>query len=137
MDNQSSKYELKFAFNVPNTITAIRVVMAVVIAWLLLQGEFFAGGIVLVVAALTDWMDGFIARRLGQASLVGSLFDVVADELLFMPSLIIAVVAGLFSRVDGMMPLNPYLYAVPALAGGVVGQGSPSVRQDDRRTTWT
>lgn len=119
MDKQSPKQELKLAFNVPNTVTAVRVVLAAVIAWLLLQGEFFTAGIIIVIAALTDWLDGFLARRLGQSSLGGSLFDLVADELLFMPSLIIAVIAGLFSRVDGLMPFNPYPYAVPALAGGV------------------
>jgi len=111
--------ELKLSLNVPNVITAVRVVMAVIIAWLLWQGQFLAAGILIVIAAATDGLDGLLARRLGQSSLGGSLFDMVADELLFMPSLILAIIAGLFSRTDGMMPFNPYPYAVLALAGGV------------------
>jgi cardiolipin synthase len=118
-DNKAPKEELRLALNVPNVITAVRVVMAGIICWLLWRGEFLTAGILIVIAAATDGLDGFLARRLGQSSLGGSIFDMVADELLFMPSLILAIIAGLFSRTDGMMPFNPYPYAVLALAGGV------------------
>jgi phosphatidylglycerophosphate synthase len=111
--------ELKLSLNIPNAITAVRVVMAGVIAWLLWQGQFVAAGILIIIAAATDGLDGLLARRLGQSSLGGSIFDMVADQLLFIPSLILAIIAGLFSRADGLMPLNPYPYAVLALAGGV------------------
>src|SRR4030042_273841 len=117
--NQPLNPELKLTLNVPNVITAVRVVMAGIICWLLWRGQFLAAGILIVVAAATDGLDGLLARRLGQCSLGGSLFDMIADELLFMPSLILAIIAGLFSRTDGMMPFNPYPYAVLALAGGV------------------
>jgi phosphatidylglycerophosphate synthase len=120
--NKPSGQELKFTFNVPNTITTVRVVLAIVIAVLLILGsksEILAAGILLIFAAFTDFLDGFLARRLGQSSLVGSLFDIVADEILFMPSLILAIAAGLFLRTDGLMPFNPYPFAVPALAGGI------------------
>ena len=120
--NRASGQELKFALNVPNIITAVRVVLAIVIACLLFQGsksEILAAGVLLIIAASTDWLDGFLARRLGQSSLVGSLFDLVADEILFMPTLILAIAGGLFSRADALMPWNPYPYAIPALAGGV------------------
>jgi phosphatidylglycerophosphate synthase len=117
--NQAQNPELTFDLNVPNIITAIRVVLAGFAAWLLWQGEFLAAGILIVIAACTDGLDGLLARRLDQSSLGGSIFDMVADELLFMPCLILAIIAGLFARADGMMPLNPYPYAVLALAGGV------------------
>ena len=117
--DKAPNQELKLSLNVPNVITAVRVVMVGIICWLLWQGEFLAAGILIVIAAATDGLDGLMARRLGQSSLGGSLFDLVADELLFMPSLILAIIAGLFSRADGMMPFNPYPYAVLALAGGV------------------
>jgi phosphatidylglycerophosphate synthase len=116
---QASENELRLSLNVPNILTAVRVVMAGVIAWLLWQGEFFAAGTLIVIAAATDGLDGLLARRLGQSSLGGSLFDLVADQLLFMPSLILATAVGLFSKADGLLPFNPYPYVVFALAGGV------------------
>jgi len=118
-NNKASKEELRLSLNVPNIVTAVRVIMAGIICWLLWQGQFLAAGILILIAAATDGLDGLLARRLGQASLGGSLFDLVADEILFMPSLILAIIAGLFSRTDHLMPLNPYPYAVLALAGGV------------------
>ena len=94
---QASKEKLGLAFNVPNCLTAARVVMAGIVAWLLWQGEYLAAGILILVAAATDGLDGLLARRLGQSSLGGSLFDLVADEILFMPRLILATIAGLFA----------------------------------------
>jgi len=116
---ESSEQQLRLVLNVPNVVTALRVVLAGVIGWLMYQGEFLAAGILIIVAACTDGLDGLLARRLGQSSVGGSLFDLVADELFFMPTLILAIAAGLFSRTDHLMPFNPYPYAVLALAGGV------------------
>ena len=120
--NKTSEQELRLALNVPNTVTAVRVVLAIFIASLLYLGseaQILAAGILLVIAASTDWLDGFLARKLGQTSLGGSLLDLVSDQILFMPSLILAIANGLFSRADGLMPFNPYPYAVATLAGGV------------------
>ena len=118
MNNQTANKGLKSVLNIPNTVTTVRVVLSAVVAVLLLNSQFLAAGIVLVIAACTDWLDGFLARKLNRSGLFGSLFDMVADELLFMPNLIIAIIMGLFSRVNGLMPFNPYPYAVPAVAGG-------------------
>ncbi len=117
--NQPLNPELALDLNVPNIVTAIRVVMAGFTAWCLWQGQFLAAGILIVIAACTDGLDGLLARRLKQCSLGGSIFDMVADELLFMPSLTLAIIAGLFSRTNHLMPFTPYPYAVLALAGGV------------------
>jgi len=124
-------------FNVPNSITAFRVILAAVVAYLLYQAEphtIAAAGILLLVAAFTDTIDGFFARRLGQGSLGGALFDLVADEILFMPALVLAIRAGLFARTDDLVPLNPYLYAVPALAGGAAVISGVSIYLWKRRT---
>ncbi|MFC1967352.1 CDP-alcohol phosphatidyltransferase family protein [Chloroflexota bacterium] len=121
MSTQSTQ-DLRFSLNIPNAITFVRILLAIPIALLLIrkdEGSIMLAGVLLIVAALTDWLDGFLARRLGQATLVGSLLDIIADEILFMPSLLLAVTAGLFSRTAALMPLNPYPYVVPALAGGV------------------
>jgi len=128
---------LRLRLNVPNVVTASRVVLAAVIGYLLYLRQpetISAAAILLIVAALTDTADGIIARRMGQDTAAGALFDLVADELLFMPSLVLAIRAGLFARTDGLMPLNPYLYAVPALAGGVAVLTGIAVYLWKRRT---
>ena len=123
--------------NVPNCVTALRVVLAIVIGYLLYQrepGAVFAAAILLIVAAFTDTLDGILSRRLGQETPGGALFDLVADEILFMPSLVLTIAAGLFARTDGLVPLNPYLYAVPALAGGAAVLAGVGVYLWKRRT---
>jgi len=102
-------------FNLPNAVTAARVALTVAIIWLLVQGgaaQSLPAGILLIVAWATDGLDGFLARRLGQSTLGGALFDLVADRLLMTPILIISITAGLWSHTSGLMPLNPYPYAV-------------------------
>jgi cardiolipin synthase len=119
--SESSKQEIALVFNAPNAATAVRLVLAGVIAWLLYQGgpnEFFIAGILLLVAGITDGIDGFLARRLGQSTLGGSIFDLVTDQMLIMPTLILSVRAGLFAKADSLIPFNPYPYAVITLIAG-------------------
>jgi phosphatidylglycerophosphate synthase len=127
----------RLVLNVPNGVTGFRVVLAAVIAYLLYRAEphtIVAAGILLLIAAFTDTIDGFLARKLGQGTLGGALFDLVADEVLFMPAVVLATRAGLFARTDDLVPLNPYLYAIPALAGGVAVLSGVSIYLWKRRT---
>lgn len=110
---------LVLRFNVPNAVTMVRVALAIVIAWLLIRGgaeEVILVGILLVVAWATDALDGFLARRLGQSTLAGALFDMVADRLLMTPILILSIAEGLWWRTSSLMPFNPYPYAVLVVA---------------------
>ncbi len=100
--------------NVPNTITAMRIILAVIVAVLLIQatttGIIWAGSL-LLVAWGSDGLDGFLARRLKQQTLFGSLFDLVADRCVTTPVLIITIIGGYWQRTAGLMPFNPYPYA--------------------------
>src|SRR5947209_19820679 len=87
--------------NLPNALTLLRIffvplLVAVLveqnayIAWrgnTLIANEFLALGIFLV-AACTDLMDGYLARRWGQVTTVGTLLDPIADKLLISAALI-------------------------------------------------
>ena len=111
---------LSWHFNVPNGITTLRIVLAACIAWLLAvggTGQILLAGILLTIGWATDGLDGFLARRLGQSSLFGEVFDLIADRVLMTPTLILAVSTGIFARTAAFMPLNPYPYAVIVIAG--------------------
>lgn len=117
--NNSSDKVLSWSLNAPNAVTLARVVLAIVIAWLLLGGGatgILLAGILLIVAWVTDGLDGLLARRMGQSTLAGALFDLVADRVLMTPTLILAIAGGLWSGTAGLMPFNPYPYAIIVIA---------------------
>lgn len=77
--------------NLPNTITTLRVILAPLVAALLLQPRASArlvAGIVFLVAALSDLVDGALARRRGEITDFGKLVDPIADKLLLVATLV-------------------------------------------------
>lgn len=66
---------------IPNVISAVRIVLLPVFGVLLFVHQFWASIIVLLVVFLTDFADGFIARRFHQMSALGAWLDPVADRL--------------------------------------------------------
>ena len=69
---------------IPNAITVVRLLLLPVFVYLLFGAENrFAAGWLLLGIGATDWVDGYLARRLHQVSNVGKILDPVADRLLF------------------------------------------------------
>jgi cardiolipin synthase len=68
----------------PNLITLARLACLPVFLWLLFGREDrVAAAALLAVLGITDWVDGYLARHLGQVSELGKILDPVADRLLF------------------------------------------------------
>ena len=70
--------------NLPNTITWLRVVAALPIMLLLVDGSqslLWIAFVLMVFAEVTDGLDGYVARRSGQVSAVGKILDPMADSL--------------------------------------------------------
>ena len=77
---------------IPNLLTSFRIVaipLVVVIYYLPFGWAGQASGLLFGVAAVTDWFDGFLARRLGQTSKFGEFLDPIADKLLVSTVLIV------------------------------------------------
>lgn len=66
----------------PNLISLARLVAAPLVAWLLYGGRFRIALFVLLVAGLTDWLDGYSARKLGLTNRIGVVLDPMADKVL-------------------------------------------------------
>ncbi len=83
---------MKPAVNIPNILTGLRIVLipVLVVAYYLPGpwGHRIATG-VFVLAALTDWLDGYLARRLNQHSPLGAFLDPVADKLVVATALVL------------------------------------------------
>jgi cardiolipin synthase len=69
-------------FTIPNLFTAIRIVMTPFILYALARGHFLLGAWLFGGAALTDMLDGTVARRFGGETKFGAYLDPVADKFL-------------------------------------------------------
>ena len=79
---------------IPNVISVVRLAGVPLFLWLVLGPEEDGWALgVLMLSGVTDWLDGYLARRLHQTSKLGQVLDPVADRLY-----ILAVVIGLFLR---------------------------------------
>ena len=81
---------------IPNALSLARLLVLPVIYLDLVDGRLVRAFVLLVVFALTDWLDGYLARRLDQVSRFGTLLDPISDRALFLVVGIGFVMAGLF-----------------------------------------
>jgi cardiolipin synthase (CMP-forming) len=66
----------------PHLLTLIRLVASPFVAWLLFHSRFREALVIVLVAGLTDWFDGFAARRLHVSGQIGAIVDPLADKTL-------------------------------------------------------
>jgi cardiolipin synthase (CMP-forming) len=74
--------------HLPNALCVLRILLAIPVAWLLSQGEYAATLWVFAFAAVTDALDGFLAKRFGWESELGKALDPLADKILLVTSFI-------------------------------------------------
>lgn len=77
--------------NLPNAITILRLALVPVFAWLHLEDRSFAAMVVFAGAALSDGIDGLLARLLDQRTRLGAILDPIADKTLVATALILLV----------------------------------------------
>ena len=74
--------------NAPNMLTLLRVILIPLIVLLIGLNSFVAAGILFIVASLTDFLDGYLARKYNLITDFGKFLDPVADKLLVLTAMI-------------------------------------------------
>jgi len=112
---------------VPNLVSFVRLAAIPVFCWLVLgPEEWTAATILFALIALTDWVDGYLARRLDQVSKLGKALDPVADRLLIAAAVVVGLIAGIVPAVIGitLMVREVYMafvtFIVVSRRGGVL-----------------
>ncbi len=83
-------------WNLPNSLTILRVAMIpalIVACYIPWEYAHVLATVIFVLAAITDWLDGYLARKLGLTSNFGAFLDPVADKLIVATALILLVQA--------------------------------------------
>ncbi|HRD90326.1 MAG TPA: CDP-diacylglycerol--glycerol-3-phosphate 3-phosphatidyltransferase [Accumulibacter sp.] len=94
--------------NIPILLTWLRIILIPLLiavyylpeSWLRVGERDLAATLIFVVAAATDWLDGYLARRWQQTSAFGAFLDPVADKLMVAATLIVLVQLG---RLDAIL----------------------------------
>ena len=106
----TSRVSIKIPFNLPIVLTWLRIAAIPLFVavlyfpedWLTGQQANVVATVIFVLAALTDWLDGYLARRWNQSSAFGAFLDPVADKLMVAAALIVLVELG---RADAVVAL--------------------------------
>ena len=103
----------------PNLLTAARGLAAIPVVLAILNGWFAIALAIIIIAGITDGLDGLVARRTGQTSDFGRLLDPIADKVLLVAAFVAASVPG-----RGFEPLPMWLVALAILRDvGIVAAG--------------
>ncbi len=84
-------------WNIPNTLTMLRIALIpvfVIVFYVPTSGPKLLCTIIFGLAAITDWLDGYLARKLKQSSVFGAFLDPVADKLMIAVALVLLVQAN-------------------------------------------
>jgi cardiolipin synthase len=81
--------------NLPNLITTGRILLVPIVVWAITAGRYQTAFWLFVAAAISDAVDGFLAKRLGATSEFGAYLDPLADKALLMSIYVTLGIAGL------------------------------------------
>lgn len=108
-------------FNWPNLLTLGRIVaipLLVILFYLPVKWGHVAATVVFVIASMTDWLDGYLARYLQQSTKLGAFLDPVADKLMVSIALMLIVAEQTFRYVsvpDMVITIPTAITTIPAM----------------------
>jgi len=91
-------------WTVPNLLSLVRLALSVVVFTLIVRRADVAATLLFLLASTTDWVDGWYARRYGQVSRLGRIFDPLVDKVLICGAAILVA--------DPAGPLVPWMAVV-------------------------
>lgn len=108
------------ALNLPNMLTLVRILvipLLIIFFYLPTAWAHLAAAIIFATAAITDWLDGYLARYLQQSTKLGAFLDPVADKLMVGISLVLIVAEPTYRFINlpaSVTVIPPAVIAIPA-----------------------
>jgi CDP-diacylglycerol---glycerol-3-phosphate 3-phosphatidyltransferase len=69
-------------FNLPNQLTTLRLILSMILFGFLVWGWYMTSFVLFIIAAGTDWLDGYYARKYGMVTTLGRILDPFADKVI-------------------------------------------------------
>ena len=137
-------FSQSFGKRLPNILSVLRLLAVPVFVLLLIdptpQSRLWASGI-FMVASITDWLDGYIARVYKAESILGTLLDPLADKVMVMAALVMLAASPHEPRVPAWMVVvllaREFLVTGLRSLAAVKGMVVPASRWAKHKTAWT
>ena len=88
MSDEPPRKTFRDVMNVPNQLTSARLALSIVLFAFLAYEWYMWGFVLFIIAASTDWIDGYWARKYGQVTVLGRILDPFADKMIICGSFI-------------------------------------------------
>lgn len=92
-------------FTLPNVVSFARILLVGLLWWLLVGGHAAWAAVLLILMATTDWLDGWLARRLDQVTDLGAVLDPVGDGLMMASAVLGGMIKSWVPVVVGVLIL--------------------------------
>lgn len=89
---RQDRFDQARLINIANGLTAVRILLLPLFAWLLISGRPKEAVVVFVACGISDLLDGVLARWLHQRTLIGAYLDPIADKLLMATAFIVLAI---------------------------------------------
>ena len=104
-------------FTIPNYITFFRILLIPVYLYFFIQGDIFAAALFFAFSAVTDFLDGFVARKFDLKSKSGKLLDPLADKLTIISILLVLIYLDIIPKLLSFIILARELFI---LSSGII-----------------
>lgn len=109
-ETRSKKDVRSAVFNLPNQLTTLRLLLSVVMFFFIASQWYLTSFVLFIVAAGTDWLDGYYARKYGQVTTLGRILDPFADKVIVCGTFIFLISIPVITKVPG--GLQPWMVVV-------------------------
>jgi|SRR6056297_122005 len=92
--------------NYPNMLTIVRLLLIPVYLYFFLQGEYIISGVVFSISGLTDFFDGYLARKYNMVTDLGRLLDPLADKLTLISILALLIYMNVIPKIISITLLS-------------------------------
>jgi len=90
---------LGVVFNLPNQLTSLRLILSIVLFGFITWDYYLVGMVLFIIAAGTDWLDGYFARKYGQVTTLGRILDPFADKVIVCGTFIFLIAVPVMAKV--------------------------------------
>jgi len=95
---------------IPNYLSIIRIILIPIFLFYFVEGDYYLSGLFFAISGITDFLDGYIARKFNQCSKLGKILDPLADKLTIICILFVLIMMNIIPRVISIILISREIF---------------------------